>query len=361
MRQFRRLAGSGWRGGRQAVAYLRESLLYNKDASRFEGEQELPVLLIGQRAHYISFDAKYDVMRKRTHPLTVHQLIGEAIQVLLDAGIEDARRNVEWLLGEVLGVARAPLYAYPERQIAPREEEAFAGLLARRARHEPIQHILGYTEFFGHRIRVSPDVLIPRPETEQLVEHGLAALAGQTAPRVLDIGTGSGCIAIAIKHRRPDALVLGVDISEPALDLARDNARLAGVDVLFASFNVLLDPLTGLAAAPFDLIVSNPPYIPEEDRATMDPEVIHFEPHRALFAGPDPLIFYDRIARLAGPAVREVGSVLVEIYADFASQVSDRFRAAGFDEVETHDDFAGRPRFVHARRLLSTRSPITHA
>ncbi len=300
-------------------------------------------------------------MRKRTHPLTVGQALAEAIHVLDEAAIEDARRNVEWLMGEVLGIGRASLYAYPERQIAPREEEAFAGMLARRARNEPIQHILGYTDFFGHRIRVSPDVLIPRPETEQLVEHGLEVLAGQPAPVVLDIGTGSGCIAIAIKYRRPGALVVGVDISEPALHLARDNARAAGVDVEFASFDVLLGPLSGLAAAPFDLILSNPPYIPDEDRPTMDPEVIDFEPHLALFACPDPLMFYDAIAQQAGPALRDGGSVLVEIYAAFADEVSDRFRSAGFTEVEVLADFAGRPRFVHARATPLIHTIQTHA
>ncbi|MDZ4700149.1 MAG: peptide chain release factor N(5)-glutamine methyltransferase [Rhodothermales bacterium] len=300
-------------------------------------------------------------MQQRTPPRTVHQALAEAIKVLNDAAIEDARRNVEWLMGEVLGVGRASLYAYPERLIAPHQEEAFAGMLARRARHEPLQHILGYTEFLGHRIRVSPEVLIPRPETEQLVEHGLKALAGRTAPRVLDIGTGSGCIAIAVKHRRPDARVVAVDISESALCIARENAIEAQTDIEFARFDLLEETLADLAASPFDLILSNPPYIPDEDRPTMDPEVIDFEPHQALFAGPDPLVFYDAIARQASPALRVGGAVLVEIYAAFAAEVSDRFRSAGFSEVETHADFAGRLRFVHARNPPFIHTTVSYA
>ncbi|MEZ4700638.1 MAG: peptide chain release factor N(5)-glutamine methyltransferase [Rhodothermales bacterium] len=287
---------------------------------------------------------RYDPARSR-----LEHVMGDAIRLLAREDIEDARRNVEWMLCELLGVGRASLYAYPERILTAGETEALTRMLERRAGHEPLQHILGHTEFMGLRIAVSPDVLIPRHETELLVEYGLADIEGKEAPRVLDIGTGSGCIPIALKHRRPDARVFACDISEPALRIARENGAVAQTPIVWHRLDILADTLDEGAGAPFDLILSNPPYIPMEDGDSLQAEVSAFEPHLALFPGEDPLVFYRAIAGKARPALRPGGSVIVEIYSDFADQVSACFAEAGFTRIRVLDDLAGRARFVHVR------------
>ncbi len=290
------------------------------------------------------------VMEDPTALPPVSDVLTHAVRQLEHAGIDDARRNAEWMLCALLKVGRAGLYAFPERPVPPAVRHDLAAMLERRMRREPLQYILGFTEFFGVRLRVTPDVLIPRPETEHLVERALAEVAGRAAPRILDVGTGSGCIPIALMTHRPDARITAVDISEAALAVAAENAREAGAAIRFARFDALSDPLIALAEAPFDLIVSNPPYVPLADLAGLAPEVSGHEPHAALFAGDDALAFY-RVLAAGGPdALRPEGAILVEVYAAYAASVAALFQAAGFADATVHPDLSGRPRIVAARQ-----------
>ncbi|GIV59415.1 peptide chain release factor N(5)-glutamine methyltransferase [Rhodocaloribacter litoris] len=281
---------------------------------------------------------------------TQQALMKAAVAGLSEAGVPEARRNVEWLLGAVLGCDRARLYAYPERSVPPEAVRRFDEMLVRRARREPLQYILEEAHFFGLRLRVTPAVLIPRPETEQVVEAALALLAGRPAPRVLDVGTGSGCIALALKHTRPDASVAACDVSRAALAVARENAARLGLEVAWLEADLLAPDFPGRVPGNLDLLVSNPPYVPPEEAPSLAPEVAAHEPHRALFTGPDPLGFYRVLVRVAPVLVRPGGHVVFETHAGYGAAVRDLLEAGGFEQARLQADLAGQPRIVSARR-----------
>jgi release factor glutamine methyltransferase len=253
------------------------------------------------------------------------------------------------MLAEVLGCRRAGLYAYPKKQVSASETAQFCRMMARRCRHEPLQYILGYEEFFGLRIEVSPDVLIPRPETEEVVEDALYRLKDVARPKVLDIGTGSGCIALAIKHIRPDATVYACDVSPDALAVARRNARLHDAAVQFFEADVLRDALTEHIGAPLDLTVSNPPYIPDAEARTLPRDVREHEPAAALLAGADALRFYRAIAHQASRLLKEEGWLVLETHAHYAEEVRDLLRRQRAAAVEMKHDLSGRARMVAAQ------------
>ena len=212
--------------------------------------------------------------------------------------------------------------------------------------YRPIQHIVGYSEFCGCHIKVSPDVLIPRPETAEIVEWNAAQYAHHAAPqRVADLCTGSGCIAIAMKRKYPDAHVLAVDISERALAVARQNANDNRAEVFFTSVDILQeDPLEGK----YDLIVSNPPYICDSERQYMSANVLDYEPKEALFVpDEDPLRFYRRIGTIAQKHLKEEGLLVLEINEKLGEETCALLQAMGYTPT-LHDDFNGRPRMVEA-------------
>lgn len=269
---------------------------------------------------------------------------------LEEAGIGDARRNVEWMLGDLLHTGRAMLYAYPERPVPAGVAAAFEGLVERRLRREPLQYVLGYADFFGLRLRVSPAVLIPRPETEQVVEEALRLVAPVPAPRVLDVGTGSGCIALALKHRRPDAAVYACDLSDAALDVARQNADAHRLDVAFFQADVLAPAFADAAPGGLDLLVSNPPYVVRDEAPSLAPEVRDHEPDLALYAGDDPLVFYRALARHAPALLAPDGWVVFETHATYGAAVCALLEGAAFRDVALRQDLAGHPRIATARR-----------
>ena len=287
-------------------------------------------------------------MRDPSHPWTRRTLLDAAVRRLEAAGVPEARRNAEWMLEEVLGCGRAMLYAWPERPVPPEAARRFLEMTARRERREPVQYVVGHTDFFGLRVRVTPDVLIPRPETEQVVEAALERLEGRAAPRLLDVGTGSGCIALALRHARPDAEVFACDVSRAALAVAAGNARALGLAVTFLHADALAPDFPARVPGPFDLLVSNPPYVPPGEAASLAPEVAAHEPHRALFTDADPLQFYRALARHARPLVIPGGALVFETHADHAAAVRDLLVEAGFADVRLENDLAGRPRIVHA-------------
>ena len=274
--------------------------------------------------------------------MTVHNLLLEASTVI-------ARRDAELLLAHTRGPPRIWLLAHPEAEVREAEAASFLGLTARRATGEPAQYLTGMQEFFGLELRVTPAVLIPRPETEHLVEAALAWAQTQKRPlRFLDIGTGSGAIAIAVAANLPGVEMVATDISFAALAVARDNAVRLGVSdrVRFLESDLLA--AVGAADLPFDAILSNPPYIPSSDAATMQREVVAHEPHTALFAGLDGLDIYRRLIPAAYAALRPGGLLAMEI--GFGQREALASLLAGWDNVRFVDDYAAIPRIALAER-----------
>lgn len=213
-------------------------------------------------------------------------------------------------------------------------------------RHRPIQHILGKADFCGMTLTVDENVLIPRPETEGLVELAKSNL--QSPQRILDLCTGSGCIAIALAKVFPNAEITAVDISEKALGVAQQNAWNQGVEIKFMQADILSDDLAELPL--FDLIVSNPPYVREQEKADMQPNVLDYEPHLALFVpNNDPLLFYRRIAEIANKHLVPNGLLIEEINESLGEETAELFRTKGF-ETSLYNDFKGKTRFVAGRR-----------
>jgi release factor glutamine methyltransferase len=285
--------------------------------------------------------------------VTRHALLENTVARLEGANIEDARRNAEWLLEEVLGASRAALYAHPEAPVSPGEALHVEALVARRLRREPLQYVLGHADFFGLRLRVTPAVLIPRPETEEVAEEALLRLKGREAPWVLDVGTGSGALALALKRRRPDAEVFACDVSEAALAVAAENAAHLDLAVAFIQADVLDPAFTHAAPPAFDLVVSNPPYVPETEREALAPEVRDHEPAGALFVPDgDPLLFYRALAARAPDLLKPGGWLVVETHADYGADVRGLFTDAGLEGVALRRDLSGRPRIVSAHLSL---------
>lgn len=282
--------------------------------------------------------------------MTARALLDDAVARLLEVGLPSPRRNVEWLLCETLEASRSALMSRLDEPVSPAAVARFTALLERRLRHEPLQYILGYTEFYGLRLNVTPDVLIPRPETEQVVEEGLRMLKSRSRPRVLDVGTGSGCIAVAVKAQRRDAGVWACDVSESALAVARANALLNELDIEFFQADALADDFETHVPRDLDLLISNPPYVPEGELVDLPQEVVAFEPHLALIATHDPLIFYKRIAFAGIELLQPGGAVVFETHADFGAAAASVLDEAGYEDVALMTDYSDRPRILRAQR-----------
>jgi release factor glutamine methyltransferase len=258
-------------------------------------------------------------------------------------GVENARREAEWMLCAATGLDRMGLYLNFEKPLNETELASYRKMIARRAGREPLQHILGTEEFFGLDFEVTPDVLIPRHDSETLVQEALARRS--EARSVLDIGTGSGCLAIALAKNLPDAAVTAVDISEAALTVAKRNAVRNSVTVRFLHGS-LFEPVRGEL---FDLIVSNPPYIPTNEINQLEPEVRDFDPRSALDGGIDGLDFYRSLIPAAVSYLAEAGWLLVEVGASQASDVAGIFKESGsYGEPVIVSDAGGIERVVGA-------------
>lgn len=277
-------------------------------------------------------------------------LLDDAIRRLESVGIENARKNAEWLLCETLSCSRAGLYADINEAVGPEAVVRFRQMLERRVAHEPLQYILGFTEFFGLRLEVTPAVLIPRPETEELVEEALKSISSLDDPRVLDVGTGSGCIALAVKSRAPGATVFACDVSEAAIEVARRNAALNDLTISFFQSDVLSEDFETRAPAELDLFVSNPPYIAEDEAASLPDDVRAYEPHLALFSREDPIAFYRRLAEAGLRLLKDERRLVVECHAERARDVADSFQEFGYQQIEVLRDLSGRERIVIGRK-----------
>jgi release factor glutamine methyltransferase len=224
-------------------------------------------------------------------------------------------------------------------------------LQARLLTHEPVQYVLGIAHFAGLELAVTPATLIPRPETEELVQLVARAHAGRRGLRLLDVGTGSGCLAIAIALELLDSQVVAVDISPEALAVARRNAARYAPAVAFEEVDILQGLPVGVAPGSLDILVSNPPYVRESERALMRENVLAWEPATALFVpDDDPLLFYRRLAVVGEVLLRPGGSIWLEINEELGPETAALFDAAAFEPAAVLTDFLGRPRFVRAVR-----------
>lgn len=276
---------------------------------------------------------------------TVVELLRWTTEYLAGKGMAEPRLNAELLLAGVLALKRLDLYLQFDRPLRPEELADFRARLLRRAKREPLQYIAGSCDFREMHLRVDRRVLIPRPETEVLVGEVLAWSRGRDDLDVVDVGTGSGAIALALATEGDFRRVVATDVSPEALDLARENARHVGAppDVEFREGSAFAP----LAGERFDVVVSNPPYVAERDRDTLDEEVREWEPAVALFSGPAGLDLIRELVAGAPAHLRPGGLLALEIGADQAGAVADLVReVAGYGEPRVRSDFAGRDRIV---------------
>jgi release factor glutamine methyltransferase len=279
-------------------------------------------------------------------------------EALTEATTQIARRDAEILLAHLLSRDRVWTFANRDADILPSDLEGFRILVARRAAHEPLQYLTGTQDFFGLTLNVTPDTLIPRPETELLVEavlHWITSRPRTSAPRlplrILDVGTGTGAIALALAARLPTGSITATDISPPTLAVAQDNADRLGLAhrIVF----ILSDLLDELAPQlnqghPFNIIVSNPPYVPSTDAPLLQPEVVHHEPHTALFAGPTGLDIYRRLIPQARSALSPAGLLALEFGFGQREPLTELLK--GWRNIRFIDDYAGIPRVALAIR-----------
>lgn len=268
---------------------------------------------------------------------------------LRQAGVDSAEADARLLMAHALGTDRAELIANGERALEPDEIEAIEGLAARRLKHEPVARIFGRKEFWSLNLHVSPAVLVPRPETETVVEAALDIVVGDALQmekvRILDIGTGSGALLLALLSELPNATGTGTDISTAALDVAQANAERA--DLAGRCTFIACDIASGLQG-PFDLIVSNPPYVAHGDIASLAPEVRDYDPALALDGGAEGLDYYRAIAADARRLLASGGRLIVELGAGQEAAVRALFTKAGLTVAAARDDLAGIPRALSA-------------
>ena len=259
---------------------------------------------------------------------------------------EDERVSFTYaFLEDLYGLSKTDLLLNKKVQF---DQRHWQDLMDRLNAREPLQHVAGFSWFRGRKFLVNRDTLIPRPETEELVDH--VKQSGIKNPRILDIGTGTGCLAISLALEIPGARVTGIDISERALVMAQRNSDLLGSEVELKKGNIL-DVSQNLSEQTFDVIVSNPPYIRELEKAEMEVNVLDYEPHVALFVSDeDPLVFYRAIASFGANKLTSGGYIWSEINSYLGKETYQLFADYGFEEVEIIRDFYGRDRFVKAKK-----------
>jgi len=290
----------------------------------------------------------------------LRQALNVAVERLTSAGVPSPRMNAELLIMFTLDCDRAYLYAHPERELTPNELQRYEEALGRRATGVPAQYITGHQEFWGLDLIVSPAVLIPRPETEHVVEAVLELAkpdgrgrASLHELRVVDVGTGSGAVALALAKELPTAEIHATDNSPEALEVARANA--ARHELTSRIEFHLADLLSGLPPASLDIVVSNPPYVGESEEDSVQLEVRKFEPRNAVFAGPTGLEVIERLIPQARAALRPGGWLVFEISGTIADRV--RSLLSGWDEVAIGNDLQGIARVAIARKTNPSQNP----
>ncbi len=279
---------------------------------------------------------------------TIERILKATQDYFAGRGITSARLDSELLLVDVLKIKRIQLYTSYDRPLTDAERDAYRAMVRRRAAYEPVAYILGAREFYGRPFMVNRDVLIPRPETEHLIDAVLKWVRERevASPRIVDVGTGSGAIAVTLAKELAAASVTACDVSAKALSVARQNAESHAASVAFFES----DLLTG-TRGPFDVVVANLPYIGENERATLAPDVRDHEPALALFSGSDGLNAIRRLVVEAVDATASGGLLALEIGAGQGAAVQELVRAAGWNNVRIESDLAGHSRVVLGERI----------
>ena len=280
---------------------------------------------------------------------TVLSMLEWGTDYFTEKGIPDPRLSIEWLVAEVLQIKRLDLYLKFDRPLSQNELDEIRPLVKRRAAHEPLQYIVGFSDFVNARIHVSPDVLIPRIETEQLVEIILDEQQGLEEASVLDIGTGSGCIPIALKMERPKWNLFGLDISDAALKLAEKNAAENNCKIAFQEGNIF-DPETLEFEEPFDIIVSNPPYVLPAEKETLEKQVVDHEPGLALFCD-DLEKMYRSIITFSANHLKKYGYLYLEIHEKYSELILTYFNDKKW-RTTLLKDYENKPRFIVSEKLF---------
>jgi release factor glutamine methyltransferase len=280
---------------------------------------------------------------------TALALLDQGSRILSAAGREDARQSAEWLLGAALGVGRFGIYLDPAREPTSAEARRYLDLVERRARGEPLQYLLGYEDFHGLRLAVAPDALIPRPETEGLVEWAVELVQAGAATMAADVGTGSGAIACALATRFTGLTVLAIDCSPAALAVAADNVRAQGLrDRVRLLAGDLVDPLVAEGVT-VDLLVANLPYLPSATLGASPGNVAQWEPRVALDGGPDGLVAIRRLVTTAPGVLAPGAALLMEIGDDQAGPIASLMAAEGFVKIQSRRDLNRVERYVCGR------------
>lgn len=257
-------------------------------------------------------------------------------------------QSICFLFLEHIGISKTESVIEPQYKLLPEQLQLYEHVISRLQQYEPIQYILGYADFYGLRFLVNRSVLIPRQETELLIDMLVARYAHESSLRVLDACSGSGCIAISIAKNITNVSVLGIDISEKAIDVAIQNAQNNSVSVPFLKFDIL-DSQMYSSIGKFDVIVSNPPYVRQSEKQYMQTNVLRFEPEIALFVeDSNPLVFYDALAQLGQETLVSGGSVFCEINEAYGSEISELFQKAGYISCTIIKDLHEKNRFIHS-------------
>ena len=276
---------------------------------------------------------------------TIRELLGPTREYLEGKGVPSAKLDAEYLLAHVLAIPRLELYLDHDRALEPAEVDRLRDLVRRRGRREPLAYVLGSWGFYGLELHCDARALVPRPETEVLVERCLALVAGTEAPSIVDVGTGTGAIALALASKLPDATVTAIDVSPAALALAAENAEANGLaDRIELLEGDLLAPVAGRT---FDLVASNPPYVATGDE--VDPEVSGYEPALAVYAEAGGKAIHERLAAAAQTVLEPGGHLVVEVAEGQAAWLAQHLTGLGYAAVEVTRDLRGVDRVVSAR------------
>ena len=287
-------------------------------------------------------------MSRKSDEWTVLSMLKWATEFFEKHNVASPRMSIEWLLADVLHIKRLDLYLAFDRPLSPDELDSLRPLVKRRAKHEPLQYITGQTTFLDVELQVTPDVLIPRMETEQLVEIILDQYSDKDTLCYIDIGTGSGCIPIALQDKKDNWRAIALDISEKALHLARKNAEKNEVSVELQKVDIFHWDRLDLDIE-FDFVVSNPPYVLHDEKKNLNPQVVDFEPHEALFCR-DIGQIYSTIISFAESYLKPGGYLFLELNADHTDRVASILENNGNWSCEIMSDYDGKERFIQARK-----------
>ena len=264
--------------------------------------------------------------------------------LLVSNGFKNVRQEIEWMLCDLLKIDRSDIYLKINSKISKKNFSKLKEWINQRLKNKPLQYITGKTEFYGHQISVSPDVLIPRPETERLVDIAIDTIKNLSKPKILEVGTGSGCISIALGSAKKDANILSLDVSDCALEIAKINTKKNNIsNIKFLK----LDFLESIPKGQYDLIISNPPYISKNEMKEIMLDVKEFEPKIALTDNNDGLEFYRRFSNKAKKMINEKGSLILEVgIGSHPIRVREIFHSSGFNKIDLISDYNGDPRVI---------------